>query len=410
MSASEVMTETVYRSEPQAQGGDYRPAVILQVLPELDAGGVERGTVDIARAIVDGGGKALVASQGGRLERELDRFGAKHITLPLKSKNILTMRKNIDALVKLIREEGVDIIHARSRAPAWSAYFAARKTGIPFVTTFHGTYSGYNNPFKRRYNAIMTMGDQVIAISKHIANHINKYYKVDPDRLNIVPRGTNVDLFNPENVSQERLIALSNQWRLNGEEYVIMMPGRITRWKGHSFLIGSLPAVLEQLGHRKVRCLIVGSDQGRTGYREEILSQTRKLGLEDIVHIVDHCNDMPAAYMLADVVACPSMEPEAFGRVPSEAQAMGRPVVSTAHGGAMETVLPGETGWLVSPGEVDQLSRALVQVLSLTPEKRAKLAVKGRDHVIAEFSLEQMAERTLNVYAKALKRVIRNAA
>jgi glycosyltransferase involved in cell wall biosynthesis len=404
------MTETVYRSEPQAQGGGYRPAVILQVLPELDAGGVERGTVDIARAIVDGGGKALVASQGGRLKRELDRFGAKHITLPLKSKNILTMRKNIDALVKVIREEGVDIIHARSRAPAWSAYFASRKTGIPFVTTFHGTYSGHKNPFKRRYNAIMTMGDQVIAISKHIANHINKYYKVEPDRLNIVPRGTNVDLFNPENVSQERLIALSNQWRLNGEEFVIMLPGRITRWKGHGFLIQSLPAVLEALGHRKVRCLIVGSDQGRTGYREEVLQITRRLGLEDIVHIVDHCNDMPAAYMLADVVACPSTEPEAFGRIPSEAQAMGRPVVSTAHGGAMETVLPGETGWLVSPGEVDQLSRALIQVLSLTPEKRAKLAVKGRNHVIAEFSLEQMAERTLNVYAKALKRVTRNAA
>ena len=409
MSASEVMTETVYRTEPRVQDGDYRPAVILQVLPELDAGGVERGTVDIARAIVDGGGKALVASQGGRLERELARFGAKHINLPLKSKNILVMRRNIDALVKLIREEGVDIIHARSRAPAWSAYFAARKAGIPFVTTFHGTYSGYTNPFKRRYNAIMTMGDQVIAISKHIANHINKYYKVDPDRLNIVPRGTNVDLFNPENVSQERLIALSTQWRLNGEEYVIMLPGRITRWKGHSFLIRALPAVLEELGHRKVRCLIVGSDQGRTAYREEILQLTRKLGVEDVVHIVDHCADMPAAYMLADVVACPSIQPEAFGRIPSEAQAMGRPVISTAHGGAMETVLPGETGWLVSPDEVDQLSRALIQVLSLTPEKRAILASKGRTHVIAEYSLEQMAERTLRVYAKALKRVTRNA-
>ena len=410
MSASEVMTEAVYRSEPRAQGGDYRPAVILQVLPELDAGGVERGTVDIARAIVDGGGKALVASQGGRLERELDRFGATHINLPLKSKNILTMRKNIDALVKLISDEGVDIIHARSRAPAWSAYFAARKAGIPFVTTFHGTYSGYKNPFKRRYNAIMTMGDQVIAISQHIANHINKYYKVEPDRLNIVPRGTNVDLFNPENVSQERLIALSNLWRLNGEEYVIMLPGRITRWKGHGFLIRALPAVLEALGHRRVRCLIVGSDQGRTGYRDEVLQMTSKLGLEDIVHIVDHCADMPAAYMLADVVACPSIEPEAFGRIPSEAQAMGRPVISTAHGGAMETVLPGETGWLVTPNEVEQLSRALVQVLSMTPEKRATLAAKGRQHVIDHYSLEQMAEQTLGVYAKALKRVHRNAA
>ena len=410
MSASEVKTEAVYRSEPQVQDGGYRPAVILQVLPELDAGGVERGTVDIARAIMNGGGKALVASQGGRLERELGRFGAKHFELPLKSKNLLTMRKNVDALVKLIKKEGVDIIHARSRAPAWSAYFAARKCGIPFVTTFHGTYSGYTNPFKRRYNAIMTKGDQVIAISQHIAKHINTYYKVEPDRLNLVPRGTNVDLFNPENVSQERLIALSNLWRLNGEEYVIMLPGRITRWKGHSFLIKALPAVLESLGHRRVRCLIVGSDQGRTGYRDEILQSTKKLGLEDIVHIVDHCADMPAAYMLADVVACPSIEPEAFGRIPSEAQAMGRPVVSTAHGGAMETVLPGETGWLVTPDEVEQLSRALIQVLSMTPEKRAALAAKGRQHVIENYSLEQMAAKTLAVYDKALKHGRRAAA
>ncbi|MFC4237477.1 glycosyltransferase family 4 protein [Thalassospira xianhensis] len=410
MSASEIKTQSVYRPEQQAQGADYRPAVILQVLPELDTGGVERGTVDIARAIVDGGGVALVASQGGRLERELDRFGARHITLPLKSKNLFTMRRNVDALVDLIRAEGVDIIHARSRAPAWSAYFAARKAGIPFVTTFHGTYSGYNNLFKKRYNAIMTMGDQVIAISNHIADHIRKFYKMDPARLNIVPRGTNTDLFNPENVSQERLIALSNQWRLTGEEYVIMLPGRITRWKGHCFLIKALPAVFEALGHRNVRCLMVGSDQGRTAYRDEVLALTKKLGLEDIVHIVDHCADMPAAYMLADVVACPSIQPEAFGRIPSEAQAMGRPVVSTAHGGAMETVLPGETGWLVTPNEVDQLSVALTQVLRLTPEKRAALAQKGRRHVIEHYSLTQMAEKTLAVYEKALKGAIRNAA
>ena len=410
MSASEIKTQSVYRPEQQAQGADYRPAVILQVLPELDTGGVERGTVDIARAIVDGGGVALVASQGGRLERELDRFGARHITLPLKSKNLFTMRRNIDALVDLIRAEGVDIIHARSRAPAWSAYFAARKAGIPFVTTFHGTYSGYNNLFKKRYNAIMTMGDQVIAISNHIADHIRKFYKMDSARLNIVPRGTNTDLFNPENVSQERLIALSNQWRLTGEEYVIMLPGRITRWKGHCFLIKALPAVFKALGHRNVRCLMVGSDQGRTAYRDEVLALTKKLGLEDIVHIVDHCADMPAAYMLADVVACPSTDPEAFGRIPSEAQAMGRPVVSTAHGGAMETVLPDETGWLVTPNQVDQLSVALVQILRLTPEKRAALAQKGRRHVIENYSLTQMAEKTLAVYEKALKGAIRNAA
>ncbi|MDP2699070.1 glycosyltransferase family 4 protein [Thalassospira sp.] len=408
MSASQNETQSVYRPEPQTQGSGYRPAVILQVLPELETGGVERGTIDIARAIVDGGGVALVASQGGRLERELERVGGRHIQLPLKSKNIFTMRRNVGALVDLIRTEGVDIIHARSRAPAWSALFAARRTKIPFVTTFHGTYSGYNNPIKKRYNAVMTMGDQVIAISNFIATHIRSHYHVDEDRLTIVPRGTNIDLFNPENVSQERLIALSNQWRLTGEEFVVMLPGRLTRWKGQMVLIEAMPKVLEELGHRNVRCLLVGSDQGRTGYRDELIALTRRLGLQDIVHIVDHCSDMPAAYMLADVVACPSLDPEAFGRVPTEGQAMGRPIVSTAHGGALETVLPGETGWLVSPGEVGQLATALTQVLRLSPERRASVAQKGRDHVVAHFSLTQMAEKTLAVYEKALRRIVRN--
>ncbi|MFH1806659.1 MAG: glycosyltransferase family 4 protein [Pseudomonadota bacterium] len=410
MSASQNETQSVYRPEPQTQGSGYRPAVILQVLPELETGGVERGTIDIARAIVDGGGVALVASQGGRLERELERVGGRHIQLPLKSKNIFTMRRNVGALVDLIRTEGVDIIHARSRAPAWSALFAARRTKIPFVTTFHGTYSGYNNPIKKRYNAVMTMGDQVIAISNFIAAHIRSHYHIDEDRLTIVPRGTNIDLFNPENVSQERLITLSNQWRLTGEEFVVMLPGRLTRWKGQTVLIEAMPKVLEELGHRNVRCLLVGSDQGRTAYRDELIALTRRLGLQDIVHIVDHCSDMPAAYMLADVVACPSTHPEAFGRVPSEGQAMGRPIISTAHGGALETVLPGETGWLVSPGEVGQLATALTQVLRLSPERRASVAQKGRDHVVAHFSLTQMAEKTLAVYEKALRRIVRNVA
>jgi glycosyltransferase involved in cell wall biosynthesis len=410
MSASQNETTTVYRPQSQTQEPDYRPAVILQVLPELETGGVERGTIDIAKAIVDGGGIALVASQGGRLERELARIGARHITLPLKSKNLFTMRRNAKLLIDLIDQEGVDIIHARSRAPAWSAMWAARKTGIPFVTTFHGTYSGYTNLIKKRYNAVMTMGDQVIAVSKFISDHIRKYYHMDESRLSVVPRGTNIDLFNPENVSQERLIALSNQWRLSGEEHVIMLPGRLTRWKGQAFLIKAIPAVLENLGHRNVRCLLVGSDQGRTAYREELIELTRQLDLQDVVHIVDHCSDMPAAYMLADVVACPSLDPEAFGRVPSEGQAMGRPIVSTAHGGAMETVLPGETGWLVAPGEVGQLSQALTQVLRLTPERRAAIAQKGRQHVVEKFSLTQMAEQTLAVYAKALRRIARNVA
>ncbi len=373
-----------------------RPTV-LQVLPALETGGVERGAVDIARALAEAGWRALVASAGGAMVREIERAGAEHIALPLDAKGPLAIRANIARIIRLIEAEGVDLVHARSRAPAWSALAAARRTGRPFVTTFHGAYSA-GNPLKRLYNAVMTRGDRVIAISEFIAGHIRETYRIDEAKLRIIPRGIDFSLFDPARVGAERLVALARRWRLDDGVPVAMLPGRLTRWKGHGVMIDALA----RLGRDDIRCLFVGSDQGRTGYRRELEERARRRGVAGVVQIVGDCRDMPAAYMLADAVVSASLDPEAFGRVAVEAQAMGRPTIATDHGGARETLADGETGWLVPPGDPDALAAALGRALSLSTEAREALAGRAIARARERYSREAMCARTLDVYRELI--------
>lgn len=377
-------------------GADEGP-VILQVLPRLDTGGVERGTVDIARAIVEAGGRALVASAGGRLVRDLERAGAEHITLPVHSKNPWTMYRNIDRLAALIHDRAVDLVHARSRAPAWSASVAARRAQRPFLTTFHGTYSA-GNALKRAYNAVMVRGDLVIAISDFIGLHVMQFYGVPREKVRVIHRGVDLASFNPDLVSAERIIQLATAWRLPDDMPVIMLPGRLTRWKGQTIVIEAIA----RLNRRDVRCLLIGPDQGRLRYRRELEDMIRARGLRDIVHIIDDCRDIPAALMLADVVVSASTDPEAFGRVAAEAQAMGRPVIATDHGGAREVVLPDQTGWLTPPGDVDALAATIDRVLTLDTKAREALAARAIANVKAHFSRDAMCRRTLGVYQELL--------
>ncbi len=375
-----------------------RLATVLQVLPALEAGGgVERGTVEIATAIVEAGGRAIVASSGGPLAHELTRARAEHVTLPLATKNPLVMRANIGRLEELIRSQRVDIVHARSRAPAWSAHFAAKRTGRVFVTTFHGTYST-GSGFKRRYNSVMTRGQRVIAISRFIAGHVRQHYGVPRARLRVIHRGVDLSRFDPALVTAERVVALADRWRLPDGVPVVMLPGRLTRWKGQSVFIEAMAA----LGRRDIRCIMVGSDQGRTGYRGELAAQIEKRGLGGIVRMVDHCDDMPAAYMLADVVVSASTDPEAFGRVLPEAQALGRPVVASDHGGARETVIVEETGWLTPPGDSAALAAAIDRVLGLGESARRHLAEKAIANVRRNFSKDAMCAATLEIYNEVL--------
>ncbi|MDP6787446.1 MAG: glycosyltransferase family 4 protein [Rhodospirillales bacterium] len=384
-------------AQPIADGEgrpEARRATVLQVLPALGAGGgVERGTVEIAAAIAAAGGRALVASAGGAQVHELSRAGAEHFVMPLASKNPLVMRANVGRLVQLIESQGVDIVHARSRAPAWSAYYAARRTGRHFLTTFHGTYSA-GNGLKRRYNAVMTRGERVIALSGFIAGHIHRYYGVPARRIRVIHRGVDLARFDPDKVGAERVVSLASKWRLPDGMLVAMLPGRLTRWKGQA----SLVEAIAQMSRRDFRCLLVGSDQGRTGYRRELEALIGRHGLDEVVRIVDHCDDMPAAYMLTDVVISASTDPEAFGRVIAEAQALGRPVIASDHGGARETVIPGETGWLTPPGDTAALAEALERVLGLGETQRRALADKAIAHVRRNFSKDDMCAKTLDVY------------
>ena len=375
------------------------PPVILQVLPRLETGGVERGTIDTAAAIAAAGWTALVASSGGAMVRELERAGARHLTLPVESKNPLVMRANVRRLAKLIGKHDVNLVHARSRAPAWSARAAARRTGAAFITTFHGDYSGTSS-IKRRYNAIMAEGERVIAISNYIAERLEQGYGVPSERIRVVPRGIDIDLFSAASVSAERMIQLSGEWRLPDAAPVIMLPGRMTPWKGHDILVEALA----RLGRRDVRCLLVGAEQGRTRYRQEINDHVARANVSEMVQIVGHCRDMPAAYMLADVVVSASTSAEGFGRVAVEAQAMGRPVIATDHGGARETVIGGETGWLVPPGDPDALAQALRESLEMSVEQRERYAERAIAHVRAHFSHRRMCAQTLDVYRELLNR------
>jgi glycosyltransferase involved in cell wall biosynthesis len=364
----------------------------------LETGGVERGTVEIAGALRDAGALPVVISAGGMMERDLERLDAVHVRLPVHSKNPLTMWRNVEAIAEVIRRYDVKLVHARSRAPAWSARAAARRCGVPFVTTFHGTYNLGPFGIKRSYNAVMASGERVIAISQFIARHVQEVYKTPPERIRVIPRGVDLMRFDPAHVSPERMIKLANDWRLPEDLPVIMLPGRLTRWKGQHVVIEALA----RLGRQDLRCLLVGSDQGRTRYRASLERAIADKGLQGVVHIVDGCHDMAAAYLLTDCVISASTDPEAFGRVIVEAQAMGRPVIATRHGGALETVTPGQTGWLVAPGDPGELAEAIAVALAVTPEERARMAAACQEQARTVYAKRQMCEKTLDVYDEVL--------
>jgi glycosyltransferase involved in cell wall biosynthesis len=370
-------------------------ATVLQVVPRLVMGGVERGTIDVASALIAYGWNAVVASEGGPMVRELERAGATHVTLPLASKNPFVIRSNIDRLVKLIVRYDVDIVHARSRAPAWSARYAAERTGRHFVTTFHNAY-GEGSFLKRRYNSVMAAGERVIAISQFVANHVASTYDVGADRLRLIPRGVDVARFDPDSVSPERLVRLMHAWRLPEDAQMVLLPGRLTRWKGQLVFIEALA----RLARPGVHAVILGA--GDAAYRRELEKAIAASGGGATFRLVDDSADMAAAYMLAHVVVSASTEPEGFGRVIIEAQAMGRPVIATAHGGAQETITQGDTGWLVPPGDAAALAAALAQALDQDPTARLAMSRREIAHVRAHFTSNLMAARTLTVYRELL--------
>ena len=371
---------------------------VLQVLPALDSGGVERGTIEIVEALTARSWTALVASQGGgRLVQAVERAGGRHIALPLQTKLPWAIWRNAGRLAEVIRKQGVGLVHARSRAPAWSAWIACRRTGVPFVTTYHGAYSekGWG---KRRYNSIMARGARVIAASSFIADLLRRQHGVGEDRLRLIPRGIDPAVFDPAHIAGLRVATLARDWSIPEGATVILLPARVSRWKGQSVLI----AALGLLHRPDLFVIFVGSDQGRHDYVRSLLDEAAALGVTGQIRLAGHCADMPAALMLADIVVSASTEPEAFGRSVIEAQAMERVVIAAGHGGAAETVEHGETGFLVPPGDAAALAEAITFVLALSKSDRLAMGARARASVLADYTVSAMQQATLAVYEDVL--------
>lgn len=372
--------------------------VIMQIIPELGPGGAEQGCIDIAAETVRAGSQSIVVSNGGARIHELSRVGATHINLPVHSKNPFVMWKNIYRIRKLIKQYNVDIVHVRSRAPAWSAMIACKKSTAKYMSTCHAPYN-INGNIKRFYNSAITKGDRVIAISNFVGKYLLDNYAIDPRNIRLVHRGIRLEKFHPDAVTPAQLIKVSKEWRLPDGATIVMLPGRITRLKGHHVLINAIA----KINRKDLFCVLIGSDQGRVEYRQELEDAITEKNLGSQIRIIDHCDDMPAAYMLSTVAVCASTDPEGFGRIPVEAQAMGRPIVATDHGGAQETIIRNETGWLVPPGDAEAMARAIEEALDLTPEQRSILATQSMAHMAANFTCDVMADKTLNVYAELLQ-------
>ncbi|MEM9376757.1 MAG: glycosyltransferase family 4 protein [Pseudomonadota bacterium] len=383
-------------------GLDLSGKTVLQVIPELAAGGAERTTVEMAEAITNAGGRALVASQGGRLEAALQSAGGELIQIKAASKNPLTIRNNARQLERLVRDTKIDLIHARSRAPGWSALMAAQRTETPFVTTYHGAYSGRTD-LKKRYNSVMAKGDLVIANSEWTAQHVVEVHAVAREKIVTIPRGVDFEAFAPAAVTPERLHAVLSAWDVAPDEtrVKLMLPGRLTRWKGQSLAIDAL-AALDDRERARVHLILAGDAQGRARYVTELEDKIIDHGLGGIVSIVGHTIDMPAAYALADIVLAPSTRPEAFGRVAAEASAMAKPVIVADHGGQRETVIEGETGTRAEPGSVESLTACIRTLVNLRPEARLAMGQAGQAFVREHYSKERLQAATLNVYARLL--------
>ncbi|MFM9860066.1 glycosyltransferase family 4 protein [Pseudoxanthobacter sp. M-2] len=381
---------------------------VLQILPSLETGGAERTAVDVAAALVMAGHRAIVASEGGRMVAELEAAGAEHLVFPAATKNPLAMALNIGRLAAIVRRESVDLLHARSRAPAWVALAAARRTGVPFVTTYHGAYRAGSRP-KVLYNSVMARGDAVIANSAWTAGEIAAHYPFAASRIVTIARGSDLSAFAPGGVSPERRAAVAVQFGLAPEDGrpVLLHLARLTGWKGQRVLIDAAAALAAE--GRDLVTILAGDAQGRDGYVDDLRGRIAAAGLGERVRLVGHCGDVPAALSLATVAVVPSTEPEAFGRVAVEAQAAGVPVVASDHGAAAETVLappttPAErrTGWRVPPGDAGSLARAVAEALTLDPAERLALADRARTHVAGAYGVATMTAATLAVYERVL--------
>lgn len=380
---------------------------IMQIVPELDTGGAELSAIEISEAVVRAGGRAIIATAGGRLETAACQKGAEIFEFAAATKNPIRILANVKKLVEISHAKNVRLIHARSRAPAWSALWAAHQAKVPFVTTYHGAYNE-SGPLKRLYNSVMARGDIVIANSKYTADLIRQRYGTARDRLRVIYRGVDAS-FAPCKISSERVDTLHNAWGVSPGQRVIVQAARLTGWKGQRVLIAAVEYLAQQGDLGNVAFILAGDDQGRHAYRQELERLIAAKGLQDYVKLVGHVSDIAAAFAGAHASVIASTEPEAFGRTGVEAQALGCPVIATRLGAPQETVLATpqvdperRTGWLVEAGDARALAAALREVLALSDGQRSAIGKFAICNVRSRFSLEQMQRQTLQVYDQLL--------
>ena len=378
---------------------------VLQVIPKLGYGGAETGCYDIAHYLAEQGCQSYIATSGGELLKYVKKNKVKVFKLPVNSKNPLIIIFNAIFLSILIIFKGINIVHARSRAPAWSCYLACKLTNRIFVTTFHGTYN-FKNKFKKFYNSIMLRSKLTIAGSNFIFNHISENYSEflnKKKKLRVIFRGINVDYYNQKNISILKQEKLKKEWELDPNKFTILMPGRLTYWKGQEKFIESLNILIEDYNLTNFQAVLLGSDQGRKVYSKKLLNLVQRYSLSKKVKFISHCREMPLAYSLADVVVSASIEPEAFGRVAVETQAMAKPIIASNIGGSKETILNKKSGFLYKYDDPRELAKSLNTVIQLSQEELKLIGNEGRKNVSKKFDVEIMCDSNLREYKKLLK-------
>ena len=377
---------------------------VLQVIPKLGYGGAETGCFDIAHYLPENNCGSYIVTSGGDLLKFINKEKVKIIKLPVQSKNPIIIFINFFVLVGIILFNNISIVHARSRAPAWSCLFAAKITGRKFVTTFHGTYN-FNNKLKKFYNSVMVRSDLIIAGSNFIFSHIKENYSKylnTKKKLLVIFRGINVDYFDPTTKLDSDEKKLLKKWQIEKDKKIILLPGRLTGWKGQEVFIEAINLVNIELGYEAFYAVILGSDQGRDIYKKKLIRLTEQYRMTNQIKFIDHCKDMALAYKVSDIVVSASTEPEAFGRVAIEAQSMEKPIIASNIGGSNETVIDEKTGFLFESNNAKSLSQKISKILSLDEESLRSIGIEGRKNIIQKFNVEKMCFSTYSEYKKIL--------
>lgn len=375
--------------------------VIIQVLPSLQQGGVERGTIEIAEALQKEGIENYVISAGGKMVEELERLGVEHITLPVKTKNPFKMWWNSYRLARIFRDKEVALVHVRSRAPAWSVKWACRRLGIPYIASYHGRYGLSPRWFKEPYNRVMLQGEKVIAVSDFVRQHLKTEYQVPEEHICLIPRGADLNKFNPDLITDEKLQAFIQKYDIPMDKPIISLVGRLSRMKGHLEVLDAL----QKMNNKKVTLLFVGGNP-KGDYEERLNAKLKEKSSETTVKIFGVSGDeIPMIYTLSQICVQPSLVPETFGRTIAEAQAMSRVVVAFAHGGACELIKDGQTGFLTPVGDSEALAHALDTILTMNKEERQQIETQARQSVVDNYSIQKMCERTLALYRSFLDKI-----